>query len=87
MQESSPKVLDEFIPRPRFYIFIDLVDKTLLCLPLYYKFMHKKYEKDLLLSKTFDMCTTEKEIFRCLDCFLTHHQIYCQKYKLAVWTV
>lgn len=61
MQESSPNVLDEFIQRPRFYIFIDLMDKTLLCLPLYYKFMHKKYEKDVLLSKTFDMCTTEKK--------------------------
>lgn len=31
------------------------------------------------------MCTTE-EMFRCLDQFLTHHQINWQKHKLAVWT-
>lgn len=33
------------------------------------------------------MYTTEEEIFRCLNQFLTHLQINWQKYKLAIWTV
>lgn len=78
-------MLDGVIQRLRFYeIFIDLVNENLFAFVL--EVHVDKYEKDLLLSKIFDMCTAE-EIFRCLDQFLTHHQINWQKYKLVVGAV
>ena len=60
MQELSPNVLDKLIQGLRFCeIFIDPVDETMLSLPLSYRFLPTKM-RNLLLPKTFDMCTAEE---------------------------